>query len=340
MQFKLSEIAEKIGARLEGKDISVSGLSTMDNPSPDTLTFISSKKYRKKLAECQCPAVIVPPGLESDKHSLLVKDDPYLGFALAMRLFHPDHHRPAAAIEPSAVIAQSARLGKNNYIGHHVTIGDGVNIGDNCIIHPGVSIGAGTTIGDDCIIYPNAVIMHDVSIGNRVAVYAGAIIGSDGFGYAKSGDGFVKIPQAGTVVIEDDAEIGAGTTIDRATLGETRIGTGAILDNLVQVAHNCHIGAGSILCAQVGLAGTSNIGKNVILAGQVGIAGHLTIGDNSFVEAQSGVPGDLPAGSIVFGYPAREVKLARRIEAIINRLPDYIQRLRGLEKKVNNGEKT
>jgi UDP-3-O-[3-hydroxymyristoyl] glucosamine N-acyltransferase len=338
MRLKLSEIALKIGARLEGEDITVSGLSTIDNPRPDTITFIASKKYRKMLADCSCPAVIVPPKLESDKHSLLVMDDPYLGFALTMRLFHPDHRRPIPVIEPSAVVARSVKLGKDVYIGHHVTIEDNAQIGDDCIIHAGVYVGADTTIGEGSIIYPNAVVMHDVQIGKRVAIYAGAVIGSDGFGYAKSGDRQVKIPQIGTVIIEDDVEIGAGTTIDRATLGETRIGTGAILDNLVQVAHNCQVGAGSIICAQVGLAGTSTIGKNVILAGQVGIAGHLTIGDGSFVEAQSGVPGDLPPRSIVFGYPAREVKHARRIEAIINRLPDYIQRLREIEKKVGGGD--
>jgi UDP-3-O-[3-hydroxymyristoyl] glucosamine N-acyltransferase len=335
MQLKLSEIAEKIGARLEGKDLTVEGLSTFDNPRPDTLTFISSKKYRKKLNECTCPAIIVPPGLKTDKHSLLVKDDPYLGFGLAMKLFHPDHHRPKPAVEQTAVVAESAKLGEGIYVGHHAVVGEKAVIGDNCVIHSGVHIGEGTSIGDDCFIYPNAVIMHNVEIGDRVAIYAGAIIGSDGFGYTKDKGRTVKIPQAGTVVIEDDVEIGAGTTIDRATLGETRICTGAILDNLVQIAHNCIVGPGSIICAQVGLAGTTTIGRNVILAGQVGVAGHLTIGDDSLVEAQSGVPSDIPPKSIMFGYPAREAMHARRIEAIINRLPDYINRLREIERKVD-----
>lgn len=338
MQFKLSEIAEKIGARLEGDDLTVTGLSTIDNPKPETLTFITSKKYRKMIGDCVCSAIIAPPGISSDKHALLIKDDPYLGFALAMRLFHPDHHRPEPRIEDTARVAKSAKLGSGVYIGHNAVVNENARIGDNCIIHAGVYIGANALIGDNCYIYPNAVIMHDVKIGNRVAIYASSVIGSDGFGYARSENGPVKIPQIGTVVIEDDAEIGAGTTIDRATLGETRIGTGAILDNLVQIAHNCHVGAGSIICAQVGLAGTTTIGRNVILAGQVGVAGHLTIGDDSFVEAQSGVPSDLPPKSVVFGYPAREAVHARRIEAIINRLPDYIQRLRQIEKKIDKSE--
>ncbi len=339
MRFKLSEIAQKIGAELIGGDLTVTGLSAIDNPLPETLTFITSKKYQKELTACSCPAVIVPPGIKSDKHSLLVKSDPYLGFALAMRLFYPAHHRPQPGIEKSAIISQSAKIGKDVYIGYNAVICDQAVVGDNCVIHPGVYIGAKTVIGDDCYIYPNAVIMHRVTIGKRVAIYAGCVIGSDGFGYAKSDKGFVKIPQAGTVVIEDDVEIGAGTTIDRATLGETRIGTGAIIDNLVQIAHNCKVGAGSIICAQVGLAGTTTVGKNVTLAGQVGVAGHLAIGDGSIVEAQSGIHSDLEPKSIVFGYPAREVKHAMRIEALINRLPDYIQRLREIERKINNYEK-
>jgi UDP-3-O-[3-hydroxymyristoyl] glucosamine N-acyltransferase len=335
MEIKLSEIAKKIGAQLMGQDLTVAGLSTIDNPKPGTLSFIISKKFKKKLADCCCAAVIVPPGVKSERHSLLIKDDPYLGYSLAMRLFYKNHHRPRSQIEQSAIVSETAKIGHDVYIGHNVVIKDNVKVGDNCVIHPGVFIGENTIIGDDCYIYPNSVIMHGVNIGSRVAIYAGAVVGSDGFGYAKGENGFVKIPQAGTVVIEDDVEVGAGTTIDRATIGETRIGTGTIIDNLVQIAHNCIIGPGCIICAQVGLAGTTILGKNVTLAGQVGLAGHLTIGDGTIVEAQSGVPGNLPAGSVVFGYPARDAKLARRIEAIINHLPDYIQRLRNLEQKVN-----
>ncbi len=334
MRFKLSEIAEKIGAKLEGEDLTVTGLTAIDNPFPDTLTYIVSKKYRKLLPECICPAVIAPPGIKSEKHSILVKDDPYLGFGLAMRLFHPDHHIPQPRVEKSAHVAESASLGKDVYIGHNAVISDNAKIGDNTIVHSGVYIGQDTVIGSNCYIYPNAVIMHNVTIGNRVAVYASAVVGSDGFGYARNGAAFAKIPQIGTVIVEDDVEIGAGTTIDRATMGETRIGTGTIIDNLVQIAHNCIIGPGSILCAQVGLAGTTTLGKNVILAGQVGIAGHLTIGDGVIAEAQSGIPNSIEKGSIVFGTPAREVMRARRIEAILNHLPEYIQRLRNIEKKV------
>ncbi len=336
MEFKLSEIAEKIGAQLEGDDLTVKGLSAIDNPLPDTLTYILSKKYRKLLPECVCPAVIAPPGTKSDRHSILIKNDPYLGFGLAMRLFHPDHYRPEPKTEPSAYVSDSVVLGKNIYIGHHAVIEDNVKIGDNTVIHSGVHVGRDTVIGSDCYIYPNVVIMHNITIGNRVAIYATAVVGSDGFGYARNGAIFAKIPQIGTVVIEDDVEIGAGTTIDRATMGETVIGTGAILDNLVQVAHNCRVGAGSILCAQVGLAGTTTLGKNVTLAGQVGLAGHLNVGDGVVIAAQSGVPGDIEPGKIMFGTPAREAMHAKRIEAIINHLPEYIQRLRNIEKKIGN----
>jgi UDP-3-O-[3-hydroxymyristoyl] glucosamine N-acyltransferase len=336
MELKLSDISVKIGAVLEGPDLIVSGLSTLEDAKPGTLAYVASKKYRKHIPDCKASALIVPPGIKSSSHSLLVKEDPYLGFALAMRLFYPDHNRPRPGIEESAHIDKTAKLGKDIYIGHNAVIKADAKIGDGCVIHSGVYIGEGTVLGKDCIIYPNAVIMHSVSLGDRVVIYASAVIGSDGFGYARDGAKFVKIPQAGTVVIEDDVEIGAGTTIDRATMGETRIGMGAIIDNLVQIAHNCKIGAGSILCAQVGLAGTSIIGKNVTLAGQVGVGGHLTIGDGCVVEAQSGVPNDVPPGSVIFGYPARESIHAHKVDAIIDRLPDYIQRLRDIEKKLSS----
>lgn len=336
MELKLSDIATKIGAVLEGPDLIISGLSTLEEAKPGTLTFVTSKKYRKYIPACKASALIAPPDIKSETHSLIVKDDPYLGFALAMRLFYPDHHRPLPEIEKSAYIDKTASIGKGVYIGHNAVIKADAKIGDGCVIHPGVYIGQGTVLGKDCIIYPNVVIMHSVILGERVIVYASAVIGSDGFGYARDGGKFVKIPQSGTVVIEDDVEIGAGTTVDRATIGETRIGTGAIIDNLVQIAHNCKIGAGSVLCAQVGLAGTSTIGKNVTLAGQVGVGGHLTIGDGCIVEAQSGVPGDVPPGSVIFGYPARESVHAHRVDAIIDRLPDYIQRLRNIEKKLSS----
>ncbi len=334
MILKLSQIAEKIGARLEGRDIDIADLSTLDDPRPGTLSFVASRKYQKKIADCPCAALIVPPGLTSSRHSLLVMDDPYLGFALAMRLFYPDHRRPPSGIQAGTRIDATAEIGTDVYIGPNSVVGMKSRIGKRSVIHAGVYIGDNAVIGEDCFIYPNVVIMHNVVIGNRVAIYAGAVIGSDGFGYARRGSGFVKIPQAGTVVIEDDVEIGACTTIDRATIGETRIGTGCIIDNLVQIAHNCRVGAGSIICAQAGLAGTSILGRGVTLAGQVGIAGHLTIGDGALVEAQSGVHKDIPPGSKVFGYPARELLSAHRIEAIISNLPDYIQRIRDLERKV------
>lgn len=338
MILKLSQIAEKIGAKLKGPDIEIAELSTLDNPIPGTLSYLASKKYRKKIEGCQCAALIVSPDFNSTKFSLLIMDDPYLGFARAMRLYYPDHHRPPSGIQAGTRIDVTAELATDIYIGPNCIIGKKTVIGKRCVIHGGVFIGDNVVIGDDCFIYPNAVIMHDVIIGNRVAIYAGAVIGSDGFGYARDGNGFLKIPQAGTVVIEDDVEIGACTTIDRATIGETRIGTGCIIDNLVQIAHNCRIGPGSIICAQAGLAGSSILGSRVTLAGQVGIAGHLTVGDGALIEAQSGVHGDVPAGTKMFGYPARELALAHKIEAIISRLPDYIQRIRELENRIDKLE--
>ena len=226
MIFRLSEIAEKIGAELVGPDREITGLSTIENPLPGTITFLTTKKYRKKLLDCPCAGVIVPPGIKSETHSLLVKDDPYLGFGQAMRLFYRDHARPDPAVMPTAAVAASASLGRNVFIGHNAIIENGARVGDNSIIHAGAYIGENAVLGEGCIIYPNAVLMHDIVVGDRVVIYAGAVIGSDGFGYARKRDGFVKIPQAGTVVIEDDVEIGANACIDRAKFGTTLIQRG------------------------------------------------------------------------------------------------------------------
>jgi UDP-3-O-[3-hydroxymyristoyl] glucosamine N-acyltransferase len=210
-------------------------------------------------------------------------------------------------------------------------ISKGVCLGLGAVISAGAFIGEDSILGNNCYIFANVTIRERIRIGNNVVIYPNAVIGSDGFGYAWDGSRQVKIPQIGTVVIEDDVEIGAGTIIDRATLGETVIGRGTIIDNLVQIGHNCKIGAYSVLCAQVGLAGSTTLGEHVTLAGQVGVAGHLQIGDGAIVEAQSGVAGDIPKGMVHFGYPSREVKVAHRIEAIINHLPEYVTRLRKLE---------
>jgi UDP-3-O-[3-hydroxymyristoyl] glucosamine N-acyltransferase len=335
MSFSLGEIAKKIGAELIGDpDLLINGLATLEEAKDGDLSYVTSPKFRKLAESNKASALLAYPGFESGNRSLLIIKDPYLGFARAMRHFYRLYPQVEPGVAKTAVIADDVMVPPTARIGHHVVISRGVHIGDDIVICPGTFIGEKVTLGDRCYIFSNVSIRENVKIGNGVVIYPNVVIGSDGFGYCWDGSKHIKIPQIGTVIIEDDVEIGAGTTIDRATLGETVIGRGAIIDNLVQIAHNCKIGEYSVICAQVGLAGTTNLGRHVTLAGQVGIAGHLTIGEGSIVEAQSGVAGDIPAGSVYFGCPARDYRQAHKINAIIGRLPEYIARLRKLEASI------
>jgi UDP-3-O-[3-hydroxymyristoyl] glucosamine N-acyltransferase len=332
MPFKLSRVAEEIGAELAGDpDLVINNLASIEEASEGELSFIAGKKFRKLLETTRASALIVYPGLESDRCSLLIADDPQLGFARAMRLFYNPYPEVKPGVENNATIAPDVQVSSDCYIGNNAVISPGVRLGKGVEIHAGTFIGENVEIGDGSRFYQNVTVCRDVRIGSHVVIYPNAVIGSDGFGYARENNRHIKIPQVGTVIVEDYAEIGAGTTVDRATLGATVIGKGAIIDNLVQIAHNCKIGQGAILCAQVGLAGSTIIGDNAVLEGQVGVAGHLRIGSGAILEAKSGVATDVPDGSVQFGIPSREVYLAHKIEAILNRLPDYIKRIKKLE---------
>ncbi len=337
MPLKLGSVAEKIGAELDGDpDLIINNLASIEEASEGELSFIAGKKFRKLLETTKASALIVYPGLKSETCSLLIVDDPQLGFARAMRLFYKPYPDVNPGIEKNAFIAEGVDVASDCYIGHNAVISSGVRIGKGVEIHAGTFIGENVRIGDGSKLYQNVTVCRDVLIGNHAVIYPNAVIGSEGFGYARENNRHMKIPQAGTVIIEDDVEIGAGTTVDRATLGATVIGKGAIIDNLVQIAHNCRIGRGAILCAQVGLAGSTIVGENAILAGQVGVAGHLTVGNGAILQAQSGVASDVPDGSVRFGTPSREAYLAHKIEAILNKLPDYINRIKQLESKLKN----
>ncbi len=339
MQFHLGELAQKIGAELNGSsDLVIFGLATLEDAKAGELSYVATPKFRKIAESSKASALIAYPGFDDKTRPLLLMKNPYLGFALAMRIFYRLYPQAEPGIESSAMIANDVSVPKSAHIGHNAVISKGVKLGEGVAILPGVFIGENTTIGEKSYIFSNVTIRENIRIGNNVVIYPNAVIGSDGFGYCWDGNHHIKIPQAGTVIIEDDVEIGAGTTIDRATLGETIIGRGTIIDNLVQIAHNCKIGEYSVICAQVGLAGTTTLNRHVTLAGQVGVAGHLTIGDNAIIEAQSGVPGDVPAGEVHFGYPAREFRQAHKINAIIARLPEYIARLRKLESNIKKDD--
>ncbi len=332
MSFSLGDLAERIGAQLEGDpNLQIDGLAALENAGPGDLSYVVSPKFRKIAESSKASALIAFPGFKDKSRALLIVKDPALGFARVMRLFYRAYPEVKPGVANTATVAPDARIGAGVHIGHNAVISPGVSLGENVSILPGVFVGDNAVIGDGCYIFPNVTIRENIRIGKNVVIYPNAVIGSDGFGYCWDGTRHLKIPQAGTVTIEDDVEIGAGTTIDRAMLGETIIGKGVIIDNLVQIAHNCKIGEYSVICAQVGIAGSTTLGRHVTLAGQVGLAGHLTIGDGAIIEAQSGVPGDVPAGEVHFGYPAREFRQAHKINAIIGRLPEYIARLKKLE---------
>lgn len=330
----LAEIAERLGCELRGDGaIEIGAIRGLEEAGPGDLTFLANPKYAAQLAATRASAAIVATGTAALPIATLRADNPYLCFARVLALFHRPP-APTPGVHPTAVVAASARIAAPTSIGPYAVIGERVEIGPSATIHPHVTIYEGARIGRDFVAHAGVVVRERVRIGDRVVLHAGVVIGADGFGFAPSPTGAVKIPQIGVVVIEDDVEIGANTTVDRATLEATIVRRGAKLDNLVMIAHNCEVGAHSFLAAQVGIAGSTKIGRGVQMGGQAGAAGHLMIGDGVQVAAQSGVPNSVPAGKTVGGYPAMEVGLWRRTSAAILRLPELVRRVRRLERRL------
>jgi len=333
----LAELAERLGCELRGDGtIEIRAIRGLEEAGPGDLTFLANPRYAAQLAATRASAAIVARGSADLAIATLRAADPYLCFARALAIFHHPL-QPPTGIHPTAVVAASAAIAEPVSIGPYAVIGDDVVIGPGAVIHPHVTIYAGVRIGRDFVAHAGVVVREHARIGDRVLLHPGVVLGADGFGFAPGPQGAVKIPQAGIVVVEDDVEIGANTTIDRATLEATIIRRGAKLDNLVQVAHNCDVGAHSFLAAQVGIAGSTKIGRGVQMGGQVGLAGHLEIGDGVQVAAQSGVPNSVPAGRIVGGYPAVEVGVWRRTSAALLRLPELLKRVRRLERRLGIG---
>jgi UDP-3-O-[3-hydroxymyristoyl] glucosamine N-acyltransferase len=338
--MKLKEIADRLSANVEGDStIEITGVATLEKANTGDLSFLANAKYYRDAKSTSASAIIVGNDCPPLDRPLLRHGNPYLTFAKAVEIFYLPA-KPKPFIHPTAWISDKAKIGQGVTVGAYSFIADGAIIGDRVVIAHHCTIREDVIIGEDSIIDSGCVLHHQVAIGKRCIIQSNSVVGSDGFGYARREDGtWYKIYQAGTVVVEDDVEIGACTTVDRATLGETRIDRGAKLDNLVQIGHACVVGENSMLCSQVGLAGSTKIGKNAILAGQVGSAGHLTLGDGVIVTGQTGIPGDVESGKIISGSPAIDNRQWLKSTAIFARLPEIQKHVRELEKRVDSLEK-
>lgn len=330
----LGAIAKALDARLEGDPRKVvRGVAALDQAGPDHISFVTSARSVSAARASRAGALVVPNELGGFSCPLLRTDHPQLAVIALLRLFYPvPPVRPG--VHSTAIIAESARVDTSAAVGAYVVIEAHAVIGRAVRLFPYVYVGEGSVIGEDSLLYPGVVVREGVKVGRRVIVHAGVVLGADGFGYAFDGTSHQKIPQVGGVIIEDDVEIGANTTIDRASLGDTVICRGAKLDNLVQVAHHVTVGEDALIAAQTGIAGSSRVGNRAVLAGQVGVADHVTIGDGAQIGAQSGIPSDVPPGAQLFGYPPRPIAEALRVYAAMSRLPELVKTVRHLERRL------
>jgi UDP-3-O-[3-hydroxymyristoyl] glucosamine N-acyltransferase len=337
--MKLSDLAAELGCSLAGDgSIEITGVAGIEHAQPSELTFLANPKYAHRAKDTRAGAILVSAPLQKLAVAQLISSNPYLDFARALALFYQPP-RPKPGIHPLACVATSACLGENASIGAFAVIGENVVLGDHAVLHPHVVLYEGARIGDDFYAHSHAVVREFCRIGNRVTLQNGVVVGGDGFGFAKRADGtHAKIVQSGVTVIEDDVEIQSLTSVDRATVGETRVKRGAKIDSLVQVGHACVVGEDNIICAQTGLAGSSALGKGVLLAGQVGVSGHLTIHDGATVYAQSGVGGDVAPGETVSGSPAFGYREWLRAVTAFPKLPDLLKTMRRLEERLARAE--
>lgn len=333
--MRLGKIASALGCQLVGDpDLEIVGVAGLEEARENELTFLSNPRYASLARRSRAAALITSDPIDGTSLSFLVSSNPYLDFARALELFHPSRPRETG-IHSAAILAPTARVGRGASVGPYAVIEDGVEIGDNAVIGPHVVIERDARVGDSFTAHSGVTVCHGSLIGDRVTLHHRVTIGSDGFGFARRADGsHKKILQTGRVVIEDDVEIQAGTCVDRAAVGETRIGRGTIVDNLVQIGHAVKVGERTILCAQVGIAGSTSLGSGCILAGQVGVINHLKIGDGVLMTAQSGIGHDLPDGVKVSGSPAFDNRRWLRSTAVYSRLPELSREVRALKKRV------
>jgi UDP-3-O-[3-hydroxymyristoyl] glucosamine N-acyltransferase len=338
-EITVAELAARLGAAFEGDGARrLRSVATLAEAGPDALAWLGNPDYLPQLASTRAAAVLVPADCTVPPWLTVIRvDDPDLAMCRVLGLFAPQPPVVPPGVHPSAVIEAGAVV-EGAAIAAHVVVGARARLGPGTQLHPGVYIGPDSTIGRDCVLWHNVVVRERVTIGDRVVIHPNSTIGADGFGYLQRGGRNIKIPQVGTVVIEDDVEIGANVTIDRARSGVTRVRRGVKVDNLVQIGHNCDIGEDSILVAQVGLSGSVTLGRGVMLAGQVGVADHIRIGDGAKIGAQAGLIGDVPAGAAWIGSPAMDGRAFWRQMAALKRLPKWFEQFRELVRRVERLE--
>ncbi|MBO8130348.1 MAG: UDP-3-O-(3-hydroxymyristoyl)glucosamine N-acyltransferase [Candidatus Marinimicrobia bacterium] len=338
MKFTLAQITELIKGKLEGdENIVITDVAEIQNAIDGQISFLHNPKYYKYIGVTKASAVIVPNNFKGSYKNLIYVDNPNYAFSLLIKKFRPEPSLPEPDVDKTAIISNKASVSNKAYIGPYVVIEEDAIIEDGVVAYGHSYIGKGVSIGANTVIYPNVTIYRNCHIGRNVMIHSGTVIGSDGFGFTQVGGRVEKIPQAGGVIIEDDVEIGANCTIDRATIGNTVVGMGTKLDNLIQIGHNVKIGKFCLFAAQTGIAGSTTIEDGVLCGGQVGISGHLHIGKGAKIAAQSGVSKDIPPGATVFGYPARNAMKVNRELAYISSLPNLFKKVKEIEEKLKKG---
>lgn len=332
--MKLKELANLIGGKISGDpEVEIVGVTGLSEAEDGHITFLADEKRLDELMNSRASAAIVKKEIKGFTASMLIVDNPQYTFAKALEVYHLKPFT-ATGVSDKAVIGNNVKLDDDISIHPFAYISDNVIVGPRVTLGPGVFLGEGVSIGSDAVIYPNVTVRENVIIGRRVIIHSGAVIGSDGFGYVLEKGIQYKIPQVGGVIIEDDVEIGANVTIDRATVGNTIIGSGSKIDNLVQIAHNVKIGKNCIIVAQAGISGSVEIGDGVVLGGQVGVRDHIKIGDRSMIASRAGIVSNIPAGRVYSGSPAIPHATSLRAQSLYSKLPDLVKRLRDIEKKI------
>jgi len=338
-QRTLTELATAAGGSVRGPgDLLVGGVNTLVDAGNDQITWASQNRYRDALEKSRAAAVVVPVEFGPTPMPAILCPDPELGILRILELFAPPVPAPPLGRDASAHITDDAEIGADSAIGPNVVVGAGARIGSRTVLHANVFVGDESVIGDDCVLWPGVIVRERCTLGNRIIIHSNAVIGTDGFGYHYAQGGHQKIPQIGTVQIEDDVEIGAGTCIDRAKLGATVIGAGSKIDNLVQIGHNVQIGPQCIVAGQAGLSGSVRLGSGVLVGGQAGFSEQQTVGDGAQVGGGAAVVNDIPAGASVMGFPARDSRVVMRENVLVRRLPELATTLKDLIKRVEQLE--